>query len=79
MIILIFLAFGDDERLPSLVHPLREAEQRQVSHEVRHAGRPRAAQVHRDARNSQDQENGVRRQAQVPALRKQVKYFDPWK
>ena len=61
--------------MPPLVRPLREAEQRQVPDEVRHARRPRAASIHRHARDCPDQENRIRRQAQVPAFRKQVKYL----
>ena len=58
--------------MPPLVHPLRQAEQRQVPHEVRHAGGLGAATLHRHAGDCSDQKNWISGQAEVPILLQQV-------
>ena len=55
-----------------MVHPVRQAQQRQVPDEVRHAGRSRAAPVHRNAGDGPDQKNRIPGPAEVPVLCKQV-------
>jgi hypothetical protein len=65
-------AAGDDERVPPVVHSVREAQQRQVPHEVRHARGAGAAALHRHAGDSADPENRISGSAEVPVLRQQV-------
>lgn len=61
-------AAGVHVPLQPVVRALREAQHRQVAHEVRHAVRAGAAALHRHARYHQDQTDWIPHQDTLPEL-----------